>query len=449
MGIKQRKGVATLPIVVMIAIFTVFIGQTANALTLESVETGEKIGKTEKIAGIDAYGTPSKKEIAQAFNIYDYKTISDSKVMYISEPHLDDARHLQVGALSKQTIEDGLKAVNLVRFINGLGTVKENKEYTKEAQYAAALLGYIGEGLNHFPDKPIEVPDSFYELGFTGTSESNLHKGVYRVSNLAQSIFEYMEDRGVSNQELVGHRRWLLNKNLHEIGFGFVTSREDNNQNYTATHVVEHKPVMTGYDKDIAWPAPNMPLELFGDSHIWSISLSDKYEAPLKNEVTVKITNMKTNQVFTCSGAQANLWTDNSLMGQGNSISFQPRGITIKDGDIFEAEIKGLEGKANTLRYTVDFFEATKYNLETEVAGATSKGFIVLDTTSYEMSIGNKYQIGLEIKDGAGNKVSKEVIKGLIASGKLSVTDSRAGSVVKLSQLENGNFSVEGKHEGT
>lgn len=74
---------------------------------------------------------------------------------------------------------------------------------------------------------------------------------------------------------------------------------------------------------------------------------------------------------------------------------------------------------------------------------------LVLDTVNYVMAPGNQYTIGAFIKDSNGNSLGNEQVKTMINNGKLKVRDSRTGSIVDRAQLENGNFQVTGKNEGT
>lgn len=64
------------------------------------------------------------------------------------------------------------------------------------------------------------------------------------------------------------------------------------------------------------------------------------------------------------------------------------------------------------------------------------------------MAPGNRYDIGVFIRDANGNQLSAEQVRQLVANGRLKVWDSRTGSIVKLEQLPTGHFRVTGKSEG-
>ena len=82
-------------------------------------------------------------------------------------------------------------------------------------------------------------------------------------------------------------------------------------------------------------------------------------------------------------------------------------------------------------------------------AAAATKGSITLDTAQYIMAPGNRYDIGAFIKNASGKQLTAAEMKALVAQGKLKVSDSRTGSIVKLEQLSSGHFRVTGKKTGT
>ncbi len=82
-------------------------------------------------------------------------------------------------------------------------------------------------------------------------------------------------------------------------------------------------------------------------------------------------------------------------------------------------------------------------------AASKGKGSITLDTASYTMAPGDRYTIGASLKDADGTLMDAAKVRALARAKVLSVTDSRTGSVVGLSQQTNGNFMVTGKQEGT
>ncbi len=76
-------------------------------------------------------------------------------------------------------------------------------------------------------------------------------------------------------------------------------------------------------------------------------------------------------------------------------------------------------------------------------------GSMTIDTANYKMSPGDTYTIGNVIKDANGKVLTGKQMDELVESGKLVVRDSRTGSIVSLRKLDNGNYRVTGRREGT
>lgn len=81
---------------------------------------------------------------------------------------------------------------------------------------AAALVMAANYDLSHEPDGSWQC---FSTEAYEGASHSNLHLGYFG----PKAIDSYMEDDGSDNQE-VGHRRWILDPTLLTIGTGDTTS---------------------------------------------------------------------------------------------------------------------------------------------------------------------------------------------------------------------------------
>lgn len=89
---------------------------------------------------------------------------------------------------------------------------------------------------------------------------------------------------------------------------------------------------------------------------------------------------------------------------------------------------------------------ATTSSLTAQASELT--GSITIDTANYKMDKNNIYDIGITVKKG-NEKLSGEQVKALVSKGIIKVEDSRTGSIVDLTQLNNGNFRVKAKNYGT
>ena len=123
-------------------------------------------------------------------------------------------------------------------------------------------------------------------------------------------------------------------------------------------------------------PAPLTPLELFGNSHAWSVNLGAEYDNPQKDNLTVTLTQRSTGKQWTFDKDSDNLQVNNMYYGQGKCIIFRPDQVTYQDGDVFDVRIEGLSGKAESLEYSVEFFRAAEevYDVTYDLNGAS--GFI-------------------------------------------------------------------------
>ena len=75
------------------------------------------------------------------------------------------------------------------------------------------------------PPQPADMPDEFYASACAGTSESNLvGLNWMRLSILTEGIRYFARDDGETNLSVLGHRRWLLNPEMGETGFGLANS---------------------------------------------------------------------------------------------------------------------------------------------------------------------------------------------------------------------------------
>ena len=121
-------------------------------------------------------------------------------------------RSCNPGTTSRKHQEATLSRVNWYRAMAGVDPqVRLNDEFSFYAQ-AAALTMYASGRLSHEPDSTF---DCMTEWSYEGASRSNLHFGFHG----PEAINSYIEDEGSNNEE-VGHRRWILLPELEEVGTG-------------------------------------------------------------------------------------------------------------------------------------------------------------------------------------------------------------------------------------
>ncbi len=269
------------------------------------------------------------------------------------------------GKVKAEYLQEALNCVNLIRFVAGLpGDIELDDTYVSYAQHGAVTLKAVDK-LTHYPDKPSDMPQDFFNRGYTGTSSSNAGWGF---SNIVKSLLAYMEDSDQYNIEMVGHRQWLLNPPMKKIGFGYYGD-------YTTTYVFDHSRVERIEYDYIAWPAKNyMPIDLIpagNDSiYAWSVHLGDAYDMPSIDNVTVTLTRKNDGKVWKISknSASSGGKTYFNVTNWGclrKTIIFRPalgETETYREGDIYNVRITGLTkgGRPAEISYSVEFFRLFK-----------------------------------------------------------------------------------------
>lgn len=298
----------------------------------------------------------SKQLIHEGFN-----SLNNIQV-YEEEPN--NKKPYKLGTLTDEFLKDGLNSINMVRYIAGLpDDIMMQDNLNNVAQHGAVLISSIGY-LDHTPSKPDDMDQEFYEVGYKGTSSSNLGMGHNSLSDFNLSC---MDDSDSRNIDRVGHRRWLLSPQLKYVGMGYANS-------YSATKVFDKsREEIIDYNY-IAWPSKGVfPTEYFGGHQAWSVSLNpDKYQLPEYDKVSIELTRLNDNKKWILDSS-INLQNGNysnkeyfnidtgNKMGINNCIIFRPeRIVNYKNGDIFEVNISGIKdnlGQDTNIKYKVEFFD--------------------------------------------------------------------------------------------
>jgi hypothetical protein len=275
------------------------------------------------------------------------------------------------GKVNQAYLDDALKHLNFVRFVAGVkDDVVLNAEQINFAQHGAVLSVADGGVGGHFPAKPADMEQAFYDLGYKGTSGSNLG---YSDTLPDEHVFGCMGEFDSGGK--LGHRLGFLRPNLKTTGFGLA---KDSVGNY----------VSTGYglgldwaDTDsapavIAWPTsgdfPNgwMPLLT-----IWGVFLaSDSYQEPVANDITVTIQRPSDGKTWTLSQANpGDFYVNDDFFGvelgsDYHTVKFRPGYANTHRGE-YQVQITGLktiDGAPASLEYTVNFFDLdSPYHKET------------------------------------------------------------------------------------
>lgn len=249
------------------------------------------------------------------------------------------------GKLSNTDLIEGRNALNVMRFIAGVGIqdVTLCPYATNYAQAAAVVLkhkGYLTHKIyNDIPGLNIQT----LRYAQMGAENSNLASGF---NNPAHSVvLGYMYDTNEKNIGELGHRRWCLNPPMYLTAFGqagkFGTMWATDKQ-------------LSATNSGICWPAQNMPVEYFPNDTAWSISMCETVPA---DNIKVTLTRKSDLRVWTFSNEQADGYfkvnNDKSVPLYG-CIIFRPDDVGgYSHGDVFNVKIDGLDKK---VCYNVNFF---------------------------------------------------------------------------------------------
>ncbi len=263
-----------------------------------------------------------------------------------------DAKAGEAGELTADSLQNGLNALNFIRYVAGMSEVAIDAGQQELAQAGAALLDVLGE-LTHEPEHPKGVPDEFYNLAYKGTSSSNIAWASGNRFNLARYVIDsWMEDSDESNVDRLGHRRWCLNPDMGKTGLG-------HSGGYAAMYSFDRSNRGESYDY-IPWPAAVTPVEYFKGA--WNVTISKSTYTVDLNALTVTMKSKATGKTYVLdknctdkSGKYLNYNSDN--YGYDAVIVFEPN-ADFKAGDTVTVTVSGLKDRYNneeTLEYTVNF----------------------------------------------------------------------------------------------
>ncbi|KAI7264503.1 hypothetical protein KC345_g8790 [Hortaea werneckii] len=276
------------------------------------------------------------------------------------------AAPLDPGRLKKEYIEDGLHAVNFVRYLAGLPNDVEADWSLEKQEQAAAMVNALNGGLSHSPDQPSAMDDALFALASAGAGSSNLYAGD---PTLYSNVTGYMSDSDSSNIDRVGHRRWILNPRMKKTMFGFTFNPLESSSPYGALYAFNKDRDVNEVQYDyISWPSAGyFPKELFAPSDAWSVSLNpDKFDNKRTSSVQVTLTRVRDNKSWSfnendkdSSGKFFNVET--SSYGIPYCIIFRPDAIQDFAGDDkFKVELQGIylkTGEQTTLSFETTMFD--------------------------------------------------------------------------------------------
>ena len=242
------------------------------------------------------------------------------------------------GKVKTSALQAAADRLNALRRIAGLPAVTLDLSLCENAQYGAVIQAANGS-LDHYPDQPAGMGDSFYQQAKSASASSNLAAG----HTLTGAVDAFMDDSDASNIAALCHRRWQLNPTLGKVGFGYAVSGRGYSR-YVAEKVFDRSGAGCDYDF-IGWPASgSFPAQLFDGGTAWSVTLNPTaYQTAVKSALTVTLTRESDGRTWTFSsrGSDGFFNVTSSGYGEGYCVIFRPEGVddymgtyTVRIGDV-------------------------------------------------------------------------------------------------------------------
>jgi hypothetical protein len=258
----------------------------------------------------------------------------------------------KAGRVSAASENDGLNALNFVRYIAGIGSdVAIDEEYVNLAQKASVTIAKINT-LTHYPKQLSGMSDDFYSDAALGARSSNLAYCSAGMSLSYTIIEQYMDDGDSSNISRVGHRRWCLNPSMQYTGFGYCS----NSGGYSALYAFDESRTSELTEGYVPWPGRVMPYEYFRGP--WSIQFSDSSYITDSNIKVTLTTSSGRTMTFSQSKADGYFNYNSGGFGMGPAVIFEPN-RSIGKNETVKVNVSGLKrpnGTETEINYTVKFF---------------------------------------------------------------------------------------------
>lgn len=273
------------------------------------------------------------------------------------------------GKVKTSALQAAADRLNALRRIAGLPAVTLDLSLCENAQYGAVIQAANGS-LDHYPDQPAGMGDSFYQQAKSASASSNLAAGHI----LTGAVDAFMDDSDASNIATLGHRRWQLNPTLGKVGFGYAVSGRGYSR-YVAEKVFDRSGAGCDYDF-IGWPASgSFPAQLFDGDTAWSVTLNPTaYQTAVKSALTVTLTRKADGRTWTFSsrGSDGFFNVTSSGYGEGYCVIFRPEGVETYEGT-YTVRIEGLKAlngqDVEDFTYQVDFFGSETAGQNSTAAG--------------------------------------------------------------------------------
>ena len=292
--------------------------------------------------------TPSEEDVKEYWHNYESKgenkenyngieLTNQYEDIYEVKPNL---KTKEKGSLKQSIIDDTIHVLNTFRYSMGLDLVEEDKNLSEKAQ-AGAFINYANGGISHYPKTPENFTDEDQVVkdGKLANSESNLCEGC----NIYDAVGEYMGDDDPINNQMVGHRKWLMNPFLKRVGIGQVGG-------FNNIYVADDSAFSFNNDKIVTYPTKVNFTEFINPFTPFSVNLGIDYNVENIDNVKVVVTDKNGNvKTYTKDNG---LFYSNSSHGNSTALVF---GNELSKEKGSEYKIKVLNLKANGKELPIEY----------------------------------------------------------------------------------------------
>lgn len=341
----------------------------------------------------------------------------DSYPLIFDVEPLDSAPY-RAGVLKEQIQKDTINQINFFRWLYGFNnTITIKADSMENNSKGAVLLSAINE-LTHYPTKPDDMDEEFYNEAYSACNQSNCAWG----SGMTSSVLLYVDD-SKNRQPNVGHRQSILDLNGNQASFGKCDS-------YSTLAIHSGKNELNN-DDFYSWPSAGyFPTNYIYSDTLWSIAIpSQKYK--IENvEVNVSYNNV----VYNVSDIKISPWYDCYTLYFPLPKDLINAGFKIEPGSRINVEVKGIKDSSSknyVIQYTTEFF------------GMSKVSYVILDRTYVNIEAGNSTKLTATVypEDALNKNVkwscSDESIASVDQNG--VVLAKKSGTVKIIVTTESGN----------
>lgn len=342
----RRKIMALLLVLVMIVVVL--------PLPVLNVKGADNIINLNELA---PFKGRTKQEVAAKYQnvkineYYDYGTNED---YYKEKPSL--VAPYAGGELKEEVHQAMSDMVNYYRWLAGVDKYEQRSVHSERLQAGAVIQnlylkaeGKLTHNLATDWSKPDNMDQYFWNIG--AYANHNIIAYNYTPQGAIEGWFN--EGYNIENKsfDTIGHRKALLSYTTTGADFGYAG---DIAYGLIKSQGTTDLPC-AAYPAPGAYPSNNIEPNVTA----WSVELNlDKLSYNSLSDVTIRVTNLTTNESYDCTKANNKLIESDNQKGQ--LVFVQPTVSTKTYEDPYKVEILGLKdesGNTSVVEYQIDFFD--------------------------------------------------------------------------------------------